>query len=222
MTKMTNSLPKMTNSLIIAASLLGVLFMSINQAEAAAFLKQDSGISTRQGYLNSRAGHIKPLQMIPDAFATSEFASGTFNNFNNLLVATIDSDIASVPDNEFAPIFAGGILVMFGGILSALIVGLILDSRDLYASVIADSYAQGAEDEDFWKGLSEEEKKKTQELLAKLKESKDGVPAPSMVKEAKDKLEGEETKKEESSKSETAPQTASGSKEKDAGMFSDY
>jgi len=33
---------------------------------------------------------------------------------------------------------------------------------------------QGANDEEFWKGLSEEEKIKAQELLAKLKASKDG------------------------------------------------
>mmetsp|Transcript_4228 Transcript_4228/g.5566 ORF Transcript_4228/g.5566 Transcript_4228/m.5566 type:complete len:227 (-) Transcript_4228:319-999(-) len=90
------------------------------------------------------------------------------------LLSTIDSDIAQIPDNEFAPIFAGGIMVMFGGLLSALIVGFILESKNLYASVIADSYAQGAEDEEFWKGLSEEEKKKTRELLDKIKNQSNG------------------------------------------------
>lgn len=93
---------------------------------------------------------------------------------NSLIVATIDADIANIPTNEFAPIFAGGIMVMFGGLFSALIVGFIIDKRNLYVNIVADSYAQGADDEAFWKGLSEEEKKKTQELLQRLKESKDG------------------------------------------------
>lgn len=85
-------------------------------------------------------------------------------------IATIDSDIASMSDNEFAPIFAGGIVVMFGGLLSAVITGFILEKNDSYASVIADSYAQGADfDEGFWKSLSDEEKVKAEEILRKLK-----------------------------------------------------
>jgi hypothetical protein len=73
----------------------------------------------------------------------------------------------------------GGIIVMFGGVISALIVGYILESKNLYANVVADSYAQGADDEEFWKGLSDEEKKKTQALIDKLnakKASENGVP----------------------------------------------
>lgn len=93
---------------------------------------------------------------------------------SSFLVATIDADIANIPTNEFAPIFAGGIAVMFGGLFSALAVGFIIDKRDLYVNIVADSYAQGADDAEFWKGLSEEEKKKTQELLQRLKESKEG------------------------------------------------
>jgi hypothetical protein len=99
---------------------------------------------------------------------------------SNVWLATIDADIANIPTNEFAPVFFGGIAVMFGGVLSALIVGYILDSKNLYASVVADSYAQGADDEEFWKGLSDEEKKKTQALIDKLnakKVSDDGAPA---------------------------------------------
>ena len=96
---------------------------------------------------------------------------------SSLIVATIDADIANIPTNEFAPIFAGGIAVMFGGLFSALAVGFIIDKRDLYANIVADSYAQGSDDAEFWKGLSEEEKKKTQELLQRLKESKEGGPS---------------------------------------------
>jgi hypothetical protein len=93
---------------------------------------------------------------------------------NSLVLATIDADIANIDDNKFGLVFAGGIAVMVGGVLSALIVGFILERGDLYASVVADSYLQGAQDEEFWKGLSEEETKKTQELLSKVKASKEG------------------------------------------------
>jgi hypothetical protein len=61
---------------------------------------------------------------------------------------------------------------MFGGVLSALMVGFILERGDLYANVVADSYAQGAQDEEFWKGLSEEEKKKAEEMLQRIRDSK--------------------------------------------------
>lgn len=90
----------------------------------------------------------------------------------SFLVATIDSDIANIPENEFAPIFAGGIIVMFGGLISALVVGLILEQRGLYANVIAETYAQSGEDEEFWKNLSDEEKMKAQEMLDRLRASK--------------------------------------------------
>lgn len=143
---------------------------------------------------------------------------------NSLLIATIDSDIANIPDNEFSSVFAGGIVVMFGGLISALFVGWILDSRNLYANVVADSYAQGADDEEFWKGLSEEEKIKTQELLKKLKASKSG---------GKDKegMEALETLASYSSPEELKPKIAAQHSEstaepakqtKDTGMFSDY
>lgn len=98
---------------------------------------------------------------------------------SNMWISTIDSDIANIPQNEFAPVFMGGIIVMFGGVISALIVGYILESKNLYANVVADSYAQGSDDEEFWKGLSDEEKKKTQALIDKLnakKASENGVP----------------------------------------------
>jgi hypothetical protein len=65
-------------------------------------------------------------------------------------------------------------VVMFGGVFSALIVGFILENGNLYAKVAAESYIQDADDEEFWKGLSEEEKKKTQDVLQKLKKGKGG------------------------------------------------
>ena len=152
---------------------------------------------------------------------------------SNLWLSTIDSDIAAIPENEFAPIFAGGILVMFGGLLSALIVGFILEQNDSYASIIADSYAQaGSEDSEFWKGLSDEEKKKTQELLARMKQqdgsnaSEDVVvsttvtnPSPEDVKPESPEMVTTEIKKEDSSTKAGASTQAS---DKEVDMFSDY
>ena len=101
---------------------------------------------------------------------------------------------------------------MMGGIVSALIVGFILESRNLYATVVADSYAQGAEDEEFWKGLSEEEKKKAQELLQKLKASKgEDISLPLAA------ATGETTQT-----TEKAPSPEKERDAKDIGMFSDY
>jgi hypothetical protein len=108
------------------------------------------------------------MSLISSSSAVSESFISTSQS---LLLSTIDADIAQLSDNEFAPIFAGGILVMFGGLLSALVVGTIVDQKNLYATIVAESYAQGSDDPEFWKGLSEEEKKKTQELLRKIKEN---------------------------------------------------
>ena len=150
---------------------------------------------------------------------------------NSLLIATIDSDIASIPDNEFATVFAGGIVVMFGGLFSALFVGWLVDSRNLYATIVADSYAQASadgDDEEFWKGLSEEEKIKTQELLKRLKASGNrsggGGGGSRDGMEALEVLASAESTPSDRGKSTTLPQqTEVPSKEtKDTGMFSDY
>jgi hypothetical protein len=65
-------------------------------------------------------------------------------------------------------------MVMAGGLLSAVIVGAILEKGDLYANLAAESYVQSADHADFWKNMSEEEKKKAEKMLAKIKEAKDG------------------------------------------------
>jgi hypothetical protein len=50
----------------------------------------------------------------------------------------------------------------------------------LYANIVAESYAQGG-DEEFWKSLSAEEKTKAQSLLAQLKESKEASASSDNV-----------------------------------------
>mmetsp|Transcript_14391 Transcript_14391/g.20279 ORF Transcript_14391/g.20279 Transcript_14391/m.20279 type:complete len:215 (+) Transcript_14391:210-854(+) len=140
----------------------------------------------------------------------------------NFLISTIDSDIAKIPENEFAPVFMGGIAVMFGGVLSALIVGAILESRDSYASIVADSYAQGADDEEFWKGLNDEEKVRVEALLQKVRDSKNKSGEGSAPQNANALTE--ETPAAASSTDATPASSVQVPKkeEKELDMFSDY
>jgi len=91
------------------------------------------------------------------------------------LIATIDSDIANIPENEFASVFAGGVLVMFGGVFSAIAVGTMVEKGNLYADVIAESYGQGGENnEEFWRGISDEDRLKGAEILKELEAKRSG------------------------------------------------
>jgi hypothetical protein len=116
----------------------------------------------------------EPIQMISSMASASNF------------ISTVSADIDSIPSNEFATVFAGGIAVMFGSTLSTVIVGFLLESNNSYASVVADSYAQGG-DEAFWESLSPEDQIKGKEMLEKLRKSKEakngtGAVAGSHVK----------------------------------------
>ena len=110
-----------------------------------------------------------------------------FNN-NPFLLSTISADIDNIPTDDFGTVFAGGIMVMLGGVLSALVVGLILDSGDNYSNVVADSYADRTknrsleeEDPEFWSQLSPEEQIQARQILDTLKREKyarEGKPPP--------------------------------------------
>jgi hypothetical protein len=104
---------------------------------------------------------------------------------------------------------------MAGGVLSAVIVGFLLEKGDLYASVAAESYLQSEDDEEFWKGLSEEEQVKAKELMEKIRASKEGgssnpkpVPSPPALASTTTPT--------------SAPPVESSSPSKPADMFSDY
>jgi hypothetical protein len=147
---------------------------------------------------------------------------------SGLLIATIDSDVANIPENEFASVFAGGILVMFGGVFSALIVGFILEKRNLYANIVAESYAQGG-DEEFWKSLSAEEKTKAQSLLAQLKESKEASSSSDIVASSDSRSTNVVTMKTSQEQNPILAKPGEGTKvstpsqeQKPMGMFSDY
>lgn len=136
-------------------------------------------------------------------------------NSASSLISTISADIDNIPSNEFATVFAGGITVMIGGVLSTVMVGFLLESGNSYASVVADSYAQGG-DEEFWESLSPEDQVKTRELMEKLRQSKEGkgkgsVPAAPTADAVI------------ATKAVTEPEkVGAGSKKEEISMFSDY
>jgi hypothetical protein len=112
---------------------------------------------------------------------------------------------------------------MFGGVISALIVGFILEKGDLYAGLAAESYLQNEDDEEFWKGLSEEEKKKTQEVLEKIRQSKKGGSGASVTQASAEGVPKPESSTKvgvPKSSDDSAAATAVATKPTD--MFSDY
>ncbi|KAL3914400.1 MAG: hypothetical protein SGILL_006115 [Bacillariaceae sp.] len=62
---------------------------------------------------------------------------------------------------------------MVGGLITTIIVGALVERGDLYANLAAESYIQSADDKEFWKSLSEDEKKKAEMMLSKIKEGKE-------------------------------------------------
>eukprot|EP00593_Proboscia_inermis_P012209 CAMPEP_0171306990 /NCGR_PEP_ID=MMETSP0816-20121228/17034_1 /TAXON_ID=420281 /ORGANISM="Proboscia inermis, Strain CCAP1064/1" /LENGTH=194 /DNA_ID=CAMNT_0011788925 /DNA_START=141 /DNA_END=725 /DNA_ORIENTATION=- len=127
--------------------------------------------------------------------------SSVMNTASNL-IATIDSDIAAIPENEFKTVFMGGIAVMTGGVFSALIVGALLEvgGGTNYGRVIGESYAQAGDDEEFLSTLTPEQRVQAEEALAKFRESKN--------------KSGEEKKE--------VVMASASVDEKDDSMFSDY
>lgn len=97
---------------------------------------------------------------------------------HSLWVATIDSDIANIQLEEFRKVFAGGIAVMIGGLISTTLLGTIIEKKDLYANLAAESYIDMADDPNFWRqmteGMSPEEQEKAKELMAKIKAQRAG------------------------------------------------
>jgi hypothetical protein len=143
-------------------------------------------------------------------------------------LATVDSDIANIGNDEFRTVFLGGCLVMLGGLASAVAVGTILEASDGYAAVVAESY-DDLEDRDgaFWQNLSDEEKVKAQEILAKItaaKAKQQGSGGTSTVTESPPSLTTTTTVADEATAVTTTSSSSSPPPEsrKEVDMFSDY
>jgi hypothetical protein len=93
-------------------------------------------------------------------------------------ISTIDSDIASIPDNEFRKVFAGGGLIMLGSVLSTIFVGFLVESGGGgYADLVAETYAEQDFDKDKESfmdslGLTADQKKETEEMVRAFREKK--------------------------------------------------
>lgn len=111
------------------------------------------------------------------------------NAAQSMWVATIDSDIANIQLEEFRLVFAGGLAVMFGGLISTTLLGTLIDKKEgLYADLAVESYIDMADDPDFWRkmteGMSPEEQEKAKELMAKIKAQREGDETPATNKDS--------------------------------------
>jgi hypothetical protein len=141
-------------------------------------------------------------------------------------VATIDSDIAKIPENEFAPVFLGGMAVMLGGVLSAAFVGTVVDQKNLYGQLVVDSYLPDRDDQAFWKELTEEERLKVKGLLERMAEGKeDGkqeLEAMMAQKKAAAANNNNTMDAVTANKSSPSSDPSATKKQKEMEMFSDY
>ena len=178
--------------------------------------------SKRPGSSNTALNlSVDPTQL-PDALSGA-----------SLHLATVSADIDSIPTDEFGLVFAGGIAVMLGGVVSALVVGLLLDSGDSYSSVIAESYEgrvtkeEVMADEEFWSKLTPEQQEEAKKLLGKVKESKErggtGLPLVGEREEAPADADAAATSAETEQEAFVVPTPMAEKKPKQAvSMFDDY
>jgi len=160
-------------------------------------------------------GSFDPAPIMDSISSVSASAASSF------LISTIDSDIDSIPTNEFATVFAGGIAVMIGGLLSTVVLGTIIDKGNLYADLAAESYLQAEDDPEFWKNLSDEEQKKAKEVLAAIKASKEGGEGVSSGSE-REPVTTSVSAPSETSSEKKEEQTAAVATKASDDMFSDY
>ena len=153
-----------------------------------------------------------------DSLDTSSIAA-TLSSASTYL-STIDSDIASIPDDEFRKVFAGGGLIMFGSILSVVFVGFLIESSGSYADLVAETYVDqnlDGKEETFLDslGMSSEKRAETEEMIRAFREKK--------MRKAGTWTDEDEKKKQEIILSRESSSSSSSSGEKEeADMFNDY
>lgn len=150
------------------------------------------------------------VENVPSAvtYASNAASYALVQGASSMLVSTIDSDIASIPTDEFGKVFAGGVFLMFTGVFSALIVGLLLEYGNKYDQIAFDSYMQNeATKQDFLTSLSPEDRVRAEALLAKMEISTD---KPSS---------GKDDGKQQLSKVDTS---STARKKEEMSLFSDY
>ncbi len=83
----------------------------------------DLGISSPRNPSKRRSMRCQPLRSLP-------------NDLPSNIVSTASADIMSMSDDVYGPVFAGGIALMFAGILSAFVVGNLIpdDAWEYFAN----------------------------------------------------------------------------------------
>jgi hypothetical protein len=104
---------------------------------------------------------------------------------------------------------------MVGGVISTTLLGTIIEKKDLYANLAAESYIDMAEDPAFWKqmtdGMSPDEQEKAKELMKKIKEKRAGEAGASGEQSLSPLSMSSEGAETSSSSIETEPAAASSS-----------
>ena len=216
--------------LVSLASLLTVPSKSCVEAFGVTVTQQQRQRQRQCKRLASSASTTTSLYVVPvDIELYSSIATATTTHHaaaQNLWIATIDSDIANIQLEEFRKVFAGGIAVMAGGLISTTMVGFILKKKDLYTSLAAESYLDMAKDDpDFWKkmsdGLSEQEKAKVETWRIKQLQQQEGGNAVVDVVDNSSSISSSSNDNEKEqvvSSSNADKETAKASND----MFSDY
>ena len=216
--------------LVSLASLLTVPSKSCVEAFGVTVTQQQRQRQRQCKRLASSASTTTSLYVVPvDIELYSSIATATTAHHaaaQNLWIATIDSDIANIQLEEFRKVFAGGIAVMAGGLISTTMVGFILKKKDLYTSLAAESYLDMAKDDpDFWKkmsdGLSEQEKAKVETWRIKQLQQQEGGNAVVDVVDNSSSISSSSNDNEKEqvvSSSNADKETAKASND----MFSDY
>jgi hypothetical protein len=127
------------------STICAAVALSINVVDAFA----PPAIVKQRQITAERRSTTTPLNLwLPDDHALASASS---------FIATIDSDIASIPDDQFGKVFAGGIFIMFGSVLSTIFVGFLVESGGGgYADLVAETYAEqnmGEDEESYLNSL---------------------------------------------------------------------
>jgi hypothetical protein len=93
---------RQTTTITMVLSILTTLVFLISAGSTQAAFVPTENVAFSRNVRGVRQSALQPLNMMD--------ASDVFASANSLLLSTIDSDIAAIPDNEFTTIFAGGIV----------------------------------------------------------------------------------------------------------------
>lgn len=167
-----------------AAAATFVAFVCLSRSLVEGFL------STGPTQLQSSSRHLPtviPTDTLPAYPITTSLSSWLANDptpglshaltHASTYLATIDSDIANIPDDEFGKVFAGGGAIIFGSILSTIFVGFMVEKGGGYADLVAETYADqdfGDDGESFLDSLklSPDQKEETKEMVQAFREKK--------------------------------------------------